>query len=143
MRTTAQTVFKITKWDEQPYSDDDGELKLIRASITKSYQGDIQGQAYLEYLMMYRQDGSASFVGFERIKGQLGGRTGTFVLQHIGTYDDGIVKVSLTVVPGSGTGGLAGLIGEAEFEAGHAESYPLTFHYGFDANTTQGETPDP
>ena len=48
---------------------------------------------------MYREDGSASFVGLERIKGQLEGRSGSFVLQHIGTYESGIVKVALTMVP--------------------------------------------
>ena len=92
---------------------------------------------------MYREDGSASFVGLERIRGQLGGRSGSFVLQHIGTFEDGIVRVALTVVPGSGTGKLAGLIGEGSFEAGHAESFPMTFNYDFDADAAQGEVPDP
>ena len=142
MRSTAQTVFKITKWDEQPYSEEDGERKLTRASITKTYQGDIQGQASLEYLMMYREDGSASFVGLERIKGQLGGRSGSFVLQHIGTFEGGTVRVALTVVPGSGTGELSGLLGEGDFEAGHAESFPLTLNYAFDADAAQGEVSD-
>ena len=48
---------------------------------------------------MYREDGSASFVGLERIKGQLEGRSGSFVLQHIGAFDGSTVRVALTVVP--------------------------------------------
>jgi hypothetical protein len=140
MTAKAEAEFKITNWDERPYRQEPGERMLTRASITKTYQGDIQGEASLEYLMMYRENESASFVGHERIKGQLAGRSGSFVLQHIGTYDDGVAKASLTVIPGSGTGELSGLIGEGEFEAGHAESHPLSLNYDFDGQAAQGNT---
>jgi hypothetical protein len=44
------------------------------------------------------------------------------------------------VIPGSGTGELSGLIGEGEFEAGHAESHPLSLNYDFDGQAAQGNT---
>jgi len=131
MLTTVNTEFKIKSWEEQPYSEAAGECKLTRASITKTYIGDIEGQANLEYLMMYRQDGSASFVGLELIKAKLGSRTGSFVLQHIGTFTDGVVNATLTVLPGSGSGELTGISGTGSFKSGHAESYPLTLTIEF------------
>ena len=137
MNATANATFKITRWDEKPYNEEYGERKLTRSSITKTYQGDIEGQASLEYLMMYRDDGSASIVGLERIKGRVGARSGSFVLQYIGTFEGGVVKLTFSVVPGSGTRELSGLKGEGSFESGHAESYPLALIYNFEENAQQ------
>jgi Protein of unknown function (DUF3224) len=68
--------------------------------------------------MGYDEAGSATFVGLERIVGTIGGKTGSFVLQHIGTFDGQVAKAQLLVVPGSGTRELGGLRGEGSFEAG-------------------------
>jgi hypothetical protein len=78
--------------------------KLTRASISKSYRGDIEGEGTLEYLMIYREDGSADFAA----------------------------KATWFVVEGSGTGDLRGLHGEGGFASAHAEHYPITFNYEFD-----------
>lgn len=45
--------------------------------------------------MVYREDGSASFVGLKRVVGRVGGRSGSFVLQHSGTFEGGIAKATL------------------------------------------------
>ena len=132
MQKHAKAIFGIKSWNEKPYMDIEGVPKLTRASITKSYQGDIEGEGKLEYLMMYRSIASASFLGLERVTGSIGGCSGSFVLQHIGTFEDGIAKVTLTVVPGSGTGGLRGLRGEGGFSVGHQPPYAMTFDYGFE-----------
>jgi hypothetical protein len=50
--------------------------------------------------------------------GKSGNDTGTFVLQHVGTFDGQVSKAQLLVVPGSGTGDLAGVRGDGSFEAG-------------------------
>jgi hypothetical protein len=68
--------------------------------------------------MGYDQAGSAVFVGLERIVGRIGDKTGSFVVQHVGTFDGESAKGKLLVVPGSGTGDLRGLQGEGSFEAG-------------------------
>ena len=44
--------------------------------------------------MMYRSDGSATFIGFERIVGSLAGRAGSFVLQRTGVFENGMAKES-------------------------------------------------
>ncbi len=61
---------------------------------TKTYTGDIEGEGQVEYLMMYRSDGSATFVGLERVVGRIGGKTGTFVLQRTGIFESGQAKES-------------------------------------------------
>ena len=129
MTTRANATFKVTGWDEKPYDEAEGRPKLTRAHITKTFAGDIEGEGTLEYLMMYRDDGSANFIGLERITGQIGDLAGSFVLEHTGTSDGSIATATWSVVPGSGTGDLRGLRGEGGFSSGHAESYPMTLDY--------------
>src|SRR5437762_13517033 len=109
MKRTANARFAITSWDEKPYSEGHDLPKLTRARVTKTYTGDIEGEGHVEYLMMYRSDGSATFVGLEQVVGQIGGKTGTFVLQRTGVFEDGQAKESYSVIPGSATGDLHGL----------------------------------
>ena len=132
MPKTAKPAFAIKSWDEKPYNEIEGSPKLTRASVSKSYQGDIEGEGKVEYLMMYRSAGSASFTGLERVVGSIGGRSGSFVLEHRGTFEDGVAKVTLSVVPGSGTGDLRTIKGEGRFEVGHQPPYVMTLDYSFE-----------
>ena len=132
MEKHAKATFALKSWDEKTYNEIEGSPKLTRASVTKSYQGDIEGEGKLEYLMMYRSAGSASFIGLERVVGSVGGRSGSFVLQHRGTFEGGVAKVILSVVPGSGTGDLRAIRGEGGFDAGHQPPYAMTLDYGFE-----------
>src|SRR3954453_14196466 len=119
MKTTANATFAIKTWDEKPYSEAEGEPKLTRASVTKTYTGGIEAEGHVEYLMMYRSDASATFVGLERVVGPIGEKAGSFVLQRTGVFEDGQAKESYSVVPGSATGDLRGLTGEGKSTVGH------------------------
>jgi hypothetical protein len=99
MKQTANARFAIKNWDEKPYGEGQDGPRLTRASVTKTYTGDIDGEGQVEYLMMYRTDGSAMFVGLERVVGQVGGRTGSFVLQRTGIFEGGQAKESYSVIP--------------------------------------------
>ncbi len=132
MSKQAQATFELKSWNEEPYNEMKGGPKLTRAHVTKSYKGDIEGEGTLEYLMMHRQDTTASFVGLERVVGSIAGRSGSFVLQHIGTFDGGVASETVTVAPGSGTSELSGLRGKGKFVAGHAQEYPITLEYDFE-----------
>ena len=132
MKTHAKGTFELKAWDEKPFNEMNDMPKLTRASVIKSYQGDITGEGKLEYLMMYRDDGSASFIGLERVVGSVGGRSGSFVLEHSGTFKGGVATVTLLVVPGSGTGDLRGLRGNGEFAVGHQQPYSMTLDYDFE-----------
>lgn len=115
--------------DEKPWSEGGDLPRLTRASVTKTFTGEIEGEGHVEYLMMYRGDGSAIFVGFERITGRIGGRSGTFVLQRSGVFENGQAKESYTVVDGSSTGELVSLSGEGSSTVGHGLDHPFALHY--------------
>jgi hypothetical protein len=129
MKKVANAWFTIKSWDEKPYSEGPDMPKLTRASVTKSYIGDIEGEGQVEYLMMYRSDGSASFVGLERVVGRIAGKTGAFVLQRTGVFESGQAKESYSVIPGSTRGELRGLQGDGLSAVGHGTEYPFTLNY--------------
>ncbi len=129
MKNVADSRFAIKSWDENPYAEAQDLPKLTRAAVTKTFTGEITGEGHVEYLMMYRSDGSATFVGLERIVGQLAGKAGSFVLQRTGVFENGVAKESYFVIPGSGTGELRGLRGEGTSAVGHGMEHPFTLNY--------------
>jgi hypothetical protein len=132
MKNVANSRFAIKSWDEKPYSEGQDLPKLTRAAVTKTFTGDIEGEGQVEYLMTYCVDGSARFVGLERVVGRLGGKAGSFVLQRTGIFENGVAKESYVVISGSGTGELRGLRGEGESAVGHGTEHPLTLTYELD-----------
>ena len=132
MKHTANARFAIKSWDEKPYSEGEDLPKMTKAAVTKTLTGDIDGEGHVEYLMMYRSDGSATFVGLERITGRIGGKAGTFVLQRTGVFESGQAKESYSVVPGSATGNLSGLRGDGTSGVGHGMEHPFTLNYELD-----------
>jgi hypothetical protein len=96
-----------------PLETAEGDSALGRMSADKTYRGDLEGTAKGQMLTaMTAVKGSAGYVAIELVRGSLGGRTGTFVLQHSGTMSHGAQSLSITVVPDSGTGELTGLTGK-------------------------------
>ena len=131
MKKSATARFAITNWDEKPFSEGQDLPRLTRASVTKTLSGDIEGEGRVEYLMMYRIDGSATFVGLERVVGRIEGKSGTFVLRRMGEFENGQAKESYSVLPGSATGDLRGLQGGGNSSVGHGTEHPFTLEYEF------------
>jgi len=124
-----QTTFSTATWEEKTYTEVDAERKLTRTQATFTYEGELEGEGAVEYLMAYSPGGFGNFVGLEQIVGRLAGRSGSFVVQHSGTFDPKSVSARWAFVPGSGTGELEGLIGGGEYVlAGHGP-YPIAFTY--------------
>ena len=133
MTMTASSTFEIKGWDETPYQELEGGAKLTRASVRKVFHGDLEAESTLEYLMAYPGDGSASYVGLEHVVGRLGGRAGSFIIQHTGADDGQAATGTWSVVPGSGTGDLRGLSGQGNFSATRDEKqYRFTLEYDFE-----------
>ena len=87
-------------------------VALGTSSISKDFEGALTGTSAGEMLTaLTRVPGSAGYVAIERVTGLLDGRSGTFVLQHSGIMDNGAPSLTVTIVPGSGTGELAGISG--------------------------------
>jgi hypothetical protein len=91
----------------------DGGDPVGRMTIDKQFSGELVGTSRGQMLAI-RTDvqGSAGYVAMERVSGTLAGRTGTFALQHSGIMDRGAPSLTVTVVPDSATGDLAGLRGQ-------------------------------
>lgn len=104
-------------------------VALGRMTLDKQFEGDLAGIGKGEMLTALTPvKGSAGYVAIERVTGTLHGRAGSFVLQHTGTMDQGAQWLSITVVPGSGTGALAGLSGTFKLEiVGGKHLYELSY----------------
>ena len=112
MLDVAKGTFEVTL-PPMPFEGADAEWTLGRMSIDKQISGDLVASTRGQMISaMTDTKGSAGYVAIERVTGALKGRSGTFVLQHSGTMNRGTPSLSVTVVPDSGTGELAGLEGE-------------------------------
>lgn len=121
--------FRITGGHEETYAKRNPG-RLTRAGATQEFTGDIEGTGRIEWLMCYRGDRTAEFVGIQEIDGTIVGRRGEFVMTSSGSHDGVRSKGSWTVVPGSGTGDLSGIIGHGTWLAGPGPQ--ATFELSYD-----------
>ena len=131
-RTRADAVITVHKYEPSAYDEPAEGPVLTRIHVEESFSGDITGDGVVEFLQAARANGSASFVGIERVTGAVAGRNGTFLLQDAGTVQDNIVSGDWFVIPGSGTGQLAGLRGTGGFRANLGESALVHLDYWFE-----------
>jgi len=101
-----------------PQADDRaGDQSLGRFTIDKQLHGDLEGTSVGQMLSGGNPaTGSGGYVAMEKVTGTLQGRSGSFILQHSGTMDKGAFQLSVTVVPGSGTGDLKGITGKLDIK---------------------------
>jgi Protein of unknown function (DUF3224) len=111
MTARAEGTFTVTSWQEDTYQELDGKGKLTRATVSYRLSGDIEADATWAALMFYREDGTAEYTGLQHVTGRIGGRAGTCVMVADGGYAGGEASGTWRVIPGSGTGELAGLRG--------------------------------
>lgn len=115
--------FEVSKWDETPFDDAAAVSKVTEALVEKAYSGDIDGTSTTKWLMAYAPDKTATYVGIERITGTIGGKRGSMVLLHDGTFEGGVATAGLRVV--SGTDELSEVSGTGQFRADPAGSVTL------------------
>jgi len=116
--------FSIENWEPHAVDDADGDLALGRVSFRKTYDGDdLTGTAVATILNC----GQVAYTAMERVTGSLGGRSGSFVLTH--GANAGTAGATGVVVPGSGTGDLAGLTGTMEIRHGEGGGPVLTLEW--------------
>jgi Protein of unknown function (DUF3224) len=130
--TRADAVITVHQYQPAAYDEPTDGPALTRIHVEESFTGDISGDGVVEFLQAAHSDGSASFVGIERVAGVVGGRRGTFLLQDAGTVQDSIVSGDWFVVPGSGTGELTGLRGTGGFRANLGEGAQVHLDYWFE-----------
>ena len=132
MKTRADAVITVHQYQPAAYDEPAVGSALTRIHVEESFSGDMTGDGVAEFLQAARADGPASFVGIERVTGTVAGRSGTFLLQDAGTVQDNIVGGEWFVIPGSGTGELAGLRGTGGFRANLGEGARVHLDYWFE-----------
>lgn len=124
----AKATFKVESWEENKTVDaETGATALARVEQTLS--GEIEGQGLAQWLMCYRPDQTADFVGMQRISGRVGDREGSFVLTSNGAFDGKVAAGDMVVVEGSGDGDLAGITGSGSFSAPHGSEATIELDY--------------
>jgi hypothetical protein len=102
---------------------------LSRFSINKRIHGDLEATTQGEMFSGGDpKQGTAGYVAIEVVTGELKGRHGSFALQHMATMDAGGPKMSVVVVPGSGTDDLKGISGVFSIQIAEGRhSYDLAY----------------
>jgi hypothetical protein len=123
---TARGTFEVTL---TPQDSDDG---IGRFALAKTWHGDLAGSGH--GLMLSAGDpaqGAAGYVALEVVEGTLQGRSGSLAFQQLGVMRDGGQDLTYDVVPGSGTGDLAGITGTLALTVdGSDHSYELSYSLG-------------
>ncbi len=112
MTKHARGTFEVKVVPQKPDNKQAETANLERLSLDKQFHGDLEGTSTGEMLASRGEvKGSGGYVAMERVNATLAGRKGTFVLQHSGTMTHNTPQMSVTVVPDSGAGDLAGIAG--------------------------------
>ena len=128
---TARGPMDVNIEAEPPFLEQDG-LKLNRNVVRKEFSGDMVGASEAQMIAaVTATPGSAGYVAIEHFTGSVAGRTGSFVLQHSGVMDRGDARLTVTIVPDSGAGGLVGISGTLEIHNDEGRhSYVLHYEIG-------------
>ena len=123
----ATAAFTNDRYEEEPYGEGD-EVERSRVHIARTFTGDLEGTATAEILIA-KSGGGGGYTGQDLITGTLGGKSGSFVIQHGGIMGPEGISNSGTIVPGTGSGELAGITGEGTLLADEEGNHTLTLEY--------------
>jgi Protein of unknown function (DUF3224) len=126
---TANGTMEIASWDEQPYVELDDGRKLTTTTVTQNVAGDLAGVGSATWLAAYRADGTADYVGYQRIVGTLGDAEGSIVLRMSGGYDGEVAHSDWEVVDGTGTGAFEQMRGTGAMDATSSGMPSYTLDY--------------
>ena len=130
-RTRAEMTITVQSSKARPW-EETASPPLMEIELRETFAGDIAGESAVRALQIQHNDRSASLVSMQRVRGTVGGRQGTFVLQGQESVENGKIRATWFVVPGSGTGDLSGLRGEGGFEGDFGKGSRGTLDYWFE-----------
>lgn len=130
--TRANATTTVRVYEQVAYDDPAEGSTLSRIHLGELFSGDIEACGITEFLQATHADGSASFVGIERVNGSLGGRRGTFLIQSTGSLSGNEVSAEWRVIPGSGTSELAGLRGTGSLGSQLGEGGTVRLDYWYE-----------
>jgi len=131
------STFEVINWEEVPYDQPIQGPRLARATVRKTFEGDLRGESTAELFMCQADpedySAGAGYVASERVVGEIGDRKGSFVIQHGGLTGGGTEEATFGyVVPGSGRGDLEGMHGIVEISKDEAGKHAISIEYHFD-----------
>ena len=101
---------------------------LGRFSLAKRYHGDLEAAGVGEMLSAGAPaKGAAGYVAIEQVTGVLKGRAGGFALMQSGMMDAGGPRLTVSVVPGSGSGALSGISGTMTIDVAAGHTFVLSY----------------
>jgi len=124
-------TFQVNSWEEKPYNESGSGRKFSRASVKQSYFGELAGQGSIEYTLCYQSDKTSNFIGIELFEGSVNGRPGSFAIQHVGRFENGVAKSSWHIISESGAGELCDLSGKGDFETTGPKEATFNFEFEF------------
>jgi hypothetical protein len=131
----ATSPFVLDNFNPQEGVTVDG-VTIGGVKIAKTFSGDVVGTGAVEMMAVHTASGPAVYVAIERVTASVKGRTGTFVFQHVGDATVTPRTLALTIVPGSGTGELKGIVGKGDIKI-EGKAHTLILDYDFEPETAK------
>lgn len=122
-------IFEI-KIEREPALEEVDGVSITRFTGDKRFQGELEATSRVHMLAAATKvKGSAAYVAIERISGSVAGRSGTFLVAHLGFMRDGKQTMQLAIIQDSGTAELSGISGTMEIQMIEGQH-----HYTLDCN---------
>jgi hypothetical protein len=93
------------------------DAPVARMLLYKEFHGDLEAIAHGEMMAAHEPlTGAGVYVAIDRVAGTLHGKGGSFLIAHRGMRNSEGQELEIVIVPGSGTGQLAGITGTVGIE---------------------------
>lgn len=93
------------------------EAPVARMLLYKEFHGDLEAISHGEMMAAHEPlTGAGVYVAIDRVAGTLHGKGGSFLIAHRGIRNSEGQQLEIVIVPGSGTGQLAGITGTVGIE---------------------------
>jgi hypothetical protein len=126
----AKGAFDVTITPQEGAAD----APVARMTLYKEFRGDLEAVAHGEMLAAHEPlTGAGVYVALDRVAGTLHGRAGTFLMAHRGIRNADGQQLDITIVPGSGTGQLAGIMGSVDIRIEEKKHF-YTIEYALPAS---------
>jgi hypothetical protein len=128
-RTRATSQIDVVSYEPALYDQPGEGPALAEVRVRESFTGE----GAVRFQQTANLDGTASFAAVDRVVGEVGGRSGGFVLDDEGAVANQVVTGSWFVAPGSGTSELASPRGGGGFTAAVSPNADSHVAYWFES----------
>ena len=114
-------------WEERDlWTDGEGGGKVTEVREQWTLRGDLEGTGEAVYVMAYQPDGVVIYTGYERLRGEIAGASGTLYVRTNGEFRDGVASSRWEVVSALCAGDFEGASGRGGYDASGHGPTPFT-----------------